>query len=163
MRTCLYPGTFDPITMGHVDVVTRAGRLFDKVVVGVADATGKQPLFSYAERIALTKEAIGGLPFVEVLGFSQLTVTFARQVGACAVLRGVRAVSDFDYELQLASMNRHLDEELETVFFVPTERYAYLSSTLVRQVTALGGDVSALVPPNVARALSCRMQADRRA
>lgn len=144
--------------MGHVDVITRAGRLFDKVVVGVADATGKQPLFSYDERIRLAKEAIAELSFVEVLGFSQLTVTFARQVGACAVLRGVRAVSDFDYELQLASMNRHLAEELETVFFVPTERYAYLSSTLVRQVSALGGDVGALVPPNVARALASRLK-----
>jgi pantetheine-phosphate adenylyltransferase len=149
----LYPGTFDPITNGHIDLVQRAARLFDRVVLGVADSPGKKPLFNLERRVAMAAEALGQVPNVTVRGFDTLLVHFAREVGGTVLLRGLRAVSDFDYEFQLAGMNRRLAPEVETLFLTPAEQYAFISSSLVREVSKLGGDVSAFVPPLVRQAL----------
>ncbi len=154
----LYPGTFDPITNGHTDLVQRAARLFDTVVVAVAAVSGKQPVFSLEERVALAKEALAEVSNVEVCGFDSLLVEFMRERGASVILRGLRAVSDFEYEFQLASMNRHLDPDVETVFLTPAEQYSFISSSLVREIASLGGDVSAFVHPAVAAALNNRMR-----
>jgi len=156
--TALYPGTFDPITHGHTDLVQRAARLFDTVVVAVAAVSGKQPVFSLEERVALAKEALAGVSNVEVCGFDSLLVEFMRERGASVILRGLRAVSDFEYEFQLASMNRHLDPDVETVFLTPAEQYSFISSSLVREIASLGGDISAFVHPAVAAALNKRMR-----
>lgn len=154
----VYPGTFDPITHGHTDLVQRASRLFERVIVAVAGSTSKQTVFSLADRVAMAEQALAGFKGVEVIGFNTLLVDFAREQKANVILRGLRAVSDFEYEFQLANMNRHLAPEVETLFLTPAERYAYVSSSLVREVAALGGDVSAFVHVHVAAALNDRMR-----
>ena len=153
MNRVLYPGTFDPITKGHGDLVERAARLFDSVVIAVAASPKKNPLFSLEQRVALAREVTKHLPNVEVIGFSTLLASFAKEQGANVLLRGLRAVSDFEYEFQLASMNRHLIPDVETLFLTPAEQYGFISSTLVREISRLGGDVSGFVPAAVDRAL----------
>lgn len=153
----VYPGTFDPITRGHSDLVERAARLFEQVIVAVAASPAKTPCFSLEERISLAREALAGYPNVEVRGFDILLADFARDCGARVLLRGLRAVSDFEYEFQLANMNRHLVPEVETLFLTPAEQYAYISASLVREVAALGGNVSPFVHPHVAAALARRL------
>ena len=155
-KTALYPGTFDPLTNGHVDLVQRAARCFSRVLVAVAGSGSKSPCFTLEQRIALAREALAETPNVEVLGFSGLLVTFAREREASVILRGLRAVSDFEYEFQLASMNRKLAPDVETMFLTPDEGYTFISSSLVREIASLGGDVSTFVPPAVQAALSAR-------
>ena len=157
-RIAVYPGTFDPITNGHVDIVDRAARLFDRLVVGVAASPGKGPALPLPLRVELAQGALAAFPNVEVRGFDGLLAHFVRDLGAGVLLRGLRAVSDFEYEFQLASMNRHLIPDIETLFLTPAEQYGFISSSLVREISRLGGDVSAFVPPAVAEAL----QAERR-
>lgn len=159
----VYPGTFDPITNGHTDLVRRAARMFDKVVIGVAANPGKAPFFSLEERVALARKALADVSNVEVCGFGSLLVEFARSQDAKAILRGLRAVSDFEFEFQLAAMNRSLDPYLESLFLTPAEEYAFVSSSLVREVAALGGDVSAFVDPAVAAALRARVRENENA
>lgn len=156
--TAIYPGTFDPITNGHVDLVHRAARLFDKVIVAVAQSAEKVPVMPLEERIRLSADALTDVKNAEVCGFNVLLVDYMRERGATVIVRGLRAVSDFEYEFQLASMNRHLSADLETVFLTPAEQYSYISSSLVRQIARLGGDVSPFVPANVAAALRDRMR-----
>ena len=158
-RIAVYPGTFDPITNGHVDLVMRASPLFERLVVGVASSTGKSPALPLDLRVELAREALAGLANVEVRGFDRLLAEFVREVGAGIVLRGLRAVTDFEYEFQLASMNRHLIPEAETLFLTPAEQHSFISSTLVREIARLGGDVSGFVPPAVAKALTARWKA----
>ena len=153
MRICIYPGTFDPVTNGHLDVVTRAARLFDTVVMAVADNPGKGPLFSVAERIQLIAENVGAIGNVEVDHFSGLLVEFARRRGAIAIIRGLRALSDFEFEFQMALMNRHLDDGIETIFVMTKDAYSFTSSHLVKQVSHFGADIAQFVPPNVVEAL----------
>ena len=152
-RIAIYPGSFDPITLGHLDVVKRAVHLFDKVVVGVASRQEKNPLFSWDERIKLAKEVTKGLDRVVVQGFDCLLVDFVQQQRAQAIIRGMRAVMDFDYEFQMALTNRKLAPAVETIFFVPSERYFYLSSSLVRELAAKGGELACFVTEPVVRAL----------
>lgn len=154
----VYPGTFDPITNGHTDLVERASRLFGRLVVAVADSPHKQPAFSLAERIEFAETALEGLENVEVTGFDTLLADFVRRMGGHVILRGLRAVSDFEYEFQLASMNRHLISEAETLFLTPSEQYSFISSSLVREIARLGGDVSSFVSPKVAKALAERLR-----
>jgi pantetheine-phosphate adenylyltransferase len=154
----IYPGTFDPITNGHVDLVQRAAQLFDKVIVGVAENAGKTPVMPLQERIQLANDALVGVANAEVCGFNILLIEFVKQQGASVIIRGLRAVSDFEYEFQLASMNRHLDASVETVFLTPAEQYSYISSSLVREIARLGGDITPFVPANVAAALVHRMR-----
>ena len=149
----LYPGTFDPITLGHVHVVERASVLFDSVVVSVAESPNKQPLFDLQTRVRLAEDALKHLDNIVVTGFSGLLAKFAKQHNAKVLLRGLRAVADFEYELQLANMNRALEPELDSLFLTPVERFSYISSTLVREVARLGGDINQFVTPNVAQAL----------
>jgi len=149
----MYPGTFDPITLGHEDLVRRACRLFDRVVVAIAANPGKEPMFSLDERVALATEALAKIDNVEVTGYEGLTVDFARQNDLAVIVRGLRAISDFEYEFQLANMNRHLTDEVETAFLTPTEKYTYISSSLVREIASMGGDISEFVPPNVRKLL----------
>ena len=153
MQTAVYPGTFDPITNGHSDLIQRAARLFERVIVAVAASSGKQPAFPLDQRVALAGDVLAGLPNVEVCSFDILLVDFMRQREAGVILRGLRAVSDFEYEFQLASMNRQLAPGVETLFLTPAEQYAFVSSSLVREIARLGGDVSAFVHPNVMAAL----------
>jgi pantetheine-phosphate adenylyltransferase len=153
MITAVYPGTFDPITNGHLDLIERASMLFDKVVVAIATSPGKGPALGLETRIALTREVVAGLDNVEVVGFSGLMTEFMKQQNARVLLRGLRAVSDFEYELQLANMNRAQMPELETVFLTPEVENSYISSTLVREIARLGGDVSKHVHPRVAETL----------
>ena len=152
-RTAVYPGTFDPITNGHVDLVNRAAPLFERLVLGVAESPSKGPAMPLEQRVSLAREATAHHPNVEVRGFNSLLAHFVREVGAGVLLRGLRAVSDFEYEFQLASMNRHLIPEVETLFLTPAEHYGFISSSLVREIARLGGDVSGFVPPAVASAL----------
>ena len=156
MATAVYPGTFDPITNGHSDIVTRAAILFDEVIVAVAANPGKGPMFSIDERVALASEALAELKNVKVCPFDNLLVDFASQHDAKVILRGLRAVSDFEYEFQLAGINRRLAPDVETLFLRPAEQYAYISSSLVREVTGLGGDVSEFIHPVVQAALKRR-------
>jgi pantetheine-phosphate adenylyltransferase len=151
--SAMYPGTFDPITHGHLDLVRRACRIFDRVVIAIAANPSKAPLFSLQERVALAREVVAALPNVEVSGYMGLTVDFAREQGLNVIMRGLRAVSDFEFEFQLATMSRHLDGEVETVFLTPTEQYNFVSSTLIREIASLGGNVSEFVHPAVAEAL----------
>ncbi|MFC7301230.1 pantetheine-phosphate adenylyltransferase [Cognatiluteimonas weifangensis] len=157
-RIAVYPGTFDPITNGHVDLVDRASPLFERLVVGVAESHGKGPALSLALRVELARNALAAYANVEVRGFNSLLAHFVRDVGAGVLLRGLRAVSDFEYEFQLASMNRHLIPDVETLFLTPAEEYGFISSSLVREISRLGGDVSAFVPPAVAQALQAEWQ-----
>jgi len=152
-RVAVYPGTFDPITNGHIDLVCRAAPLFDRVIVGIAESAGKGPCFTLDERIALARKALAGVTNIEVRGFSSLLATFVQEIGAGVILRGLRAVSDFEYEFQLASMNRHLIPNAETLFLTPAEQYSFISSSLVREIARLGGDVSGFVHPAVQQAL----------
>lgn len=152
-RIAVYPGTFDPITNGHVDLVARAAPLFERIIVGVAESPSKGPGFSLDERIGLARAALAGVGNVEVRGFSTLLAEFVKAVGGGVLLRGLRAVSDFEYEFQLASMNRHLIPEVETLFLTPAEQYSFISSSLVREIARLGGDVSSFVHPAVQAAL----------
>lgn len=152
-RHCIYPGTFDPVTFGHLDVLERAARLFDRVTVAIADNPGKGPLFSSRQRLDLVRAVVAPFPNVEVTVFDGLLVEFARVQGAIAVIRGIRALSDFEFEFNMALMNRHLEPRLETIFVMPHETYSYTSSHLVKQVAKLGGDVSHFVPPVVSEAL----------
>ena len=156
MRSVVYPGTFDPITNGHSDLIQRAARLFDRVVVAVAADTHKAPTFSIADRVAMVREVVGTMPGVEVVAFSGLLVSYARELGVGVIMRGLRAVSDFEFEFQLAGMNRRMDPDIETLFLTPAEQYAYISSSLVREISRLKGDVSTFVPPNVQAALRAR-------
>ena len=152
-RIAVYPGTFDPITYGHMDVIERGTRLFDKVIVLVARNSTKTPLFSGAERIAMIKEVFKKSPRVEVDVFDGLLVEYVVRKGATAIIRGLRAMSDFEFEFQMALTNRKLDSTIDTVFLVPDERYTYLNSTIVREIARLGGDVSVFVPPSVRKHL----------
>ena len=158
MKAAVYPGTFDPITAGHEDLTRRAARLFDQVIIAVADSKSKKPLFTLEERVAIARETFKDLNNVEVMGFSGLLMNFVQQHGARVVVRGVRAVSDFDYEFQLAGMNRQLYPDVETVFMTPGEQYAYVSATLVREISILGGDVSKFVSPYVAAQLNVKIK-----
>jgi pantetheine-phosphate adenylyltransferase len=153
MTTAVYPGTFDPLTRGHEDLVRRAATLFDTVVLAIADSTAKRPFFALDERIAMAREVLSGMKNVEVVGFSGLLTDFVRKQRARVVLRGLRAVSDFEYEFQLAGMNRHLYPEMETIFLTPSEQHMFISATLVREIATLGGDVSEFVHPKVAKRL----------
>ena len=155
-RIAVYPGTFDPITNGHVDLVGRAAPLFDRIVVGIAESPGKHPAFSTEERVQLARIALAGYPNVDVRGFDSLLAHFVRDLGAGVLLRGLRAVSDFEYEFQLASMNRHLIPDVETLFLTPSEQYSFISSSLVREIGRLGGDVTGFVHPAVQAALHSR-------
>jgi len=155
----MYPGTFDPVTHGHEDLVRRAAKLFDRVVIAIAASPRKTPLFSLEERVALANEVLQGLPGISVTGYQGLTVDFARENGLQVILRGLRVVSDFEYEFQLATMNRQLTEQVETVFLTPTQHYTFISSSLVREIAELGGDVSSFVSPNVAAALRAKFGA----
>lgn len=152
-KTVIYPGTFDPITKGHQDLVERASTLFSQVIVAIAKNSAKSPVLPYKERIALATAVLQPLSNVAVCGFEKLLVDFACEKGASVILRGLRAVSDFEYEFQLASMNRNIAPELETIFLTPAEQYSYISSSLVREVALLGGDVSQFVEPVVMDAL----------
>lgn len=154
--TALCPGTFDPVTNGHVDIVQRAATLFDRVVVAVVENPAKEPLFSVAERVEMLREALSGLSNVEVESFSGLLVDHARSRGVGVIVKGLRAVSDFDYELQMAQMNRHLGE-IETCFVPTSPRWSYLSSSLVKEIAGYGGDVSGLVPDHVLGRLKERL------
>ena len=153
MRCAIYPGSFDPVTNGHLDVVERARKLFDEVIVAVAHNDEKQPLFSLKERLDLLQESVGKISNVRIAQFEGLLVEFARVEKAGAVIRGLRAVSDFEFEFQMALMNRKLNADVETIFLMPTEDYTYLSSHIVKEIARLGGDVSAFVPLGVAEAL----------
>ncbi len=158
MTIAIYPGTFDPITNGHTDLVHRAVRIFDRVIVAIAANPGKGPVFTLEERTTLARKALSGLSNVEVCGFDTLLVDFVQARGAHVILRGLRAVSDFEHEIQLASINRRLAAEVETLFLTPAEQYTYISSGLVREIASLGGDVSGFVHPEVEHALRNKMQ-----
>lgn len=162
MSGAMYPGTFDPITNGHQDLVRRAANIFERVVVAVAANPGKAPLFTLDERVELAREVLYGIPNVEITGYAGLTVEYARQHGLRVVVRGLRAVSDFEFEFQLATMSRHLSDQVDYVFLTPTEQFNFISSTLVREIASLGGDVRQFVHPAVEAALQ-RAWAKRRA
>ena len=153
MHHCIYPGTFDPITYGHLDVLGRAAKLFDRVTVGVADNPGKGPLFTAARRLEMLKPNLAKFPNVTVTTFGGLLVDFCIAQKADAIIRGLRALSDFEFEFNMALMNRHLKPQVETIFVMPNEQFSYTSSSLVKQVAKYGGDVGHFVPPNVAAAL----------
>ena len=156
MRIAIYPGSFDPFTNGHLDIVERASRLFDRVVVAVASSEAKHPLFSISERVALVKETVRGLKNVEADSFDCLLVDYVSKQSAQAVVRGLRAVSDFEFEFQLALMNRSLNDSFETIFMMPKDTYTFLSSRIVKEIAHLGGDVSAFVPAHVRTALAAK-------
>jgi pantetheine-phosphate adenylyltransferase len=155
-RIAVYPGTFDPITNGHSDLVARAAPLFDRLIVAVAKSSGKAPRFEIGERVELARAALADIPNVEIRGFDTLLARFVAECGAGVILRGLRAVSDFEYEFQLASMNRHLIPQAETLFLTPAEEWGFISSSLVREIASLGGDVSDFVHPAVQKALRQR-------
>ena len=157
MIKVVYPGTFDPLTRGHEDLVRRAARVFDRVVVGVADSEAKRPLFPASERVAMAREVLAPFANVEVQGFSGLLMDFVRSQGAKIILRGLRAVSDFEYEFQMAGMNRHLYPDVETLFLTPSEQFTFVSATIVREIAKFGGDVSHFVPPVVADRIRARV------
>lgn len=157
MRTAIYPGSFDPFTNGHLDVVQRASRLFDRVIVAVAMNAGKSPLFTLDERRAMVEQSIGQISNVEADAFDGLLVDYVHRCSAQAVLRGLRAISDFEFEFQMALMNRKLNEEFETIFMMPKDTYTFLSSRIVKEIARLGGNVSPFVPPHVQAALAARL------
>jgi len=157
-RIAVYPGTFDPITNGHTDLVARAARVFPKVIVAIAESPHKKPLFGLEERISLSRNQLAHLANVEVVGFSNLLVEFVQQIGATIIIRGLRAVSDFEYEFQLASMNRHLAPKVETLFLTPDEDFSFISSSLVKEIARLDGDVSEFVAREVQQAMQKRFK-----
>ncbi len=158
MRTVIYPGSFDPLTNGHLDVIQRAARLFDKVIVAVARNEAKHPLFTLEERVQLVKRAVRNLPRVKADSFEGLLVDYAEKQSAQAVIRGLRAVSDFEFEFQLALMNRKLNERIETIFMMPKDAYTFLSSRMVKEIASLGGDVTEFVPAAVRAALKAKLR-----
>jgi pantetheine-phosphate adenylyltransferase len=153
MKTCIYPGTFDPVTFGHLDVITRAARLFDKVVVAIAENQEKKPLFTAEERVKLVEENLSEFPHVSAVSFDGLLVDFAHSQGAHAIIRGLRALTDFEIEFQMALMNRHLNNDIETIFVMTKDAYSYTSSHLIKQVNRYGANISQFVPKNVFEAL----------
>jgi pantetheine-phosphate adenylyltransferase len=155
-RLAICPGTFDPITNGHLDIVKRSLGMFDRVIIAVAENPKKEPLFDIKRRLELVEEAVRGLQRVEVESFDGLLVNYVKKKGGVAIVRGLRAISDFEYELQMALMNRRLDTELETVFMMPSEEYSFLTSTVIKEVASFGGDISGLVPDCVEEALKER-------
>ena len=157
MRTAVYPGSFDPLTNGHLDIIRRGTRLFDRIIVAVLENEGKSPLFSVAERMELITRCIDSMPTVEVRSFTGLLVDFMDRMNANVVVRGIRAVSDYEYELQMALMNRELNARVETIFMLPAVEFTYVSSRLVKEVFRLGGDVTRLVPPPVLESLRARL------
>jgi pantetheine-phosphate adenylyltransferase len=161
MTKAVYPGTFDPLTRGHEDLVRRASTLFDALIVGVADSKAKRTFFTLQERVEMARESLGGLKNVQVVGFSGLLIEFIRQHGARVVLRGLRAVSDFEYEFQLAGMNRSLYPDFETIFLTPSEQHMFISATLVREIALLGGDVSKFVDPRVEARLKQKVSSQK--
>jgi pantetheine-phosphate adenylyltransferase len=161
MIKAVYPGTFDPLTRGHEDLVRRASTLFGAVILAIADSKAKRPFFSLEDRIAMAREVLGDVKNVQVLGFSGLLTDFVRKQDARVVLRGLRAVSDFEYEFQLAGMNRNLYPEMETVFLTPSEQHMFISATLVREIAALGGDVSKFVHPLIEKKLKAKVSAGK--
>ena len=158
MLKAVYPGTFDPMTRGHEDLVRRASKLFDQVVVGVADSRSKRPFFSMDERVSIANEVLGHYPNVTVCGFTGLLKDFVRSHDAKVIIRGLRAVSDFEYEFQMAGMNRYLMPDVETIFLTPSDQYQFISGTIVREIAQLGGDVSKFVFPSVEQWLQKRLQ-----
>ncbi|MBM6607783.1 pantetheine-phosphate adenylyltransferase [Enterobacteriaceae bacterium RIT814] len=158
LKRAIYPGTFDPITNGHIDIVTRAASMFDQVVLAIAASPSKKPLFDLDERVALAESATAHLPNVDVVGFSDLMANFARTQQANILIRGLRAVADFEYEMQLAHMNRHLMPELESVFLMPSKEWSFISSSLVKEVARHAGDVTHFLPENVHQALLARLK-----
>lgn len=154
MRHCIYPGTFDPITYGHLDVLSRASKLFDQVTVAIAENAGKSPLFTAEERLAMVRPNVAQFPNVSVTSFGGLLVDFAVAQNATAIIRGLRALSDFEFEFNMALMNRHLDPRIETIFVMPNEQFSYTSSSLVKQVAKYGGNINHFVPANVGSALT---------
>jgi pantetheine-phosphate adenylyltransferase len=162
MRTVIYPGSFDPLTNGHLDVVQRAAKLFDRVVVAVAKNDGKNPLFTLEERVGLVKQAVKHLPNVEADSFDRLLVDYVVAKQAQAIVRGLRAVSDFEFEFQLALMNRKLNENIETIFMMPKDTYTFLSSRIVKEIARLGGDVSGFVPVHVQSALTQKFSSGKK-
>ena len=158
MKTAIYPGTFDPITFGHIDVIARASEIFDKVIVTVARNSQKTPLLTMEERVGLIKSVVKKYPNVSVDSFNGLLVEYARKKGATAIVRGLRAVSDFEFEFQMALTNRKLDRKITTVFLMPHEEFTYLNSTIVREIAILGGDISPFVPPVVRKALQLKVR-----
>ena len=157
MTTAVYPGSFDPVTNGHLDVISRGAELFDKVIVGVLHNSTKSPLFSVEERVRILNEATKDLPNVEIVAFSGLSVDFARQCKAKVIIRGLRAITDFEYEIQMSQTNHKLEPEVETMFLTTNLKYSYLSSTIVREVAAFGGDISQFVPETVAKSIKEKM------
>lgn len=157
MRTVIYPGSFDPLTNGHLDVIQRASKLFDRVIVAVAQNESKNPLLSLSERLELVAHCVRHLPNVEADSFDGLLVNYVEQRSAQAIIRGLRAVSDFEFEFQLALMNRKLNEHIETIFMMPKDTYVFLSSRIVKEIARLGGDVSAFVPAKVGEVLTARL------
>lgn len=162
MKTAIYPGTFDPITFGHIDVIERAREVFDKVIVTIALNTAKQPLFTDKERVAMVKEVVKKYKNVEVDSFTGLLIHYAKRKKATAIVRGLRALSDFEYEFQMALTNRKLEEKITTVFVMPHERYTYLNSTIVREIARFGGDLTQFVPPSVRKRLLEKMKHSKR-
>ncbi|HZV53863.1 MAG TPA: pantetheine-phosphate adenylyltransferase [Rhodocyclaceae bacterium] len=160
-RVAVYPGTFDPLTRGHEDLVRRACKLFDRLVVGIAESRTKKPFFTLDERVAMAREALSVFPNAEVHGFDGLLMNFIRQQGATVIIRGLRAVSDFEYEFQMAGMNRNLYPDVETVFLTPGEQYMFISATMVREIAVLGGDVSKFVQPLVGARLAEKISSSR--
>lgn len=161
MTKAIYPGTFDPLTRGHEDLVRRAAALFGEIVLAVADSRAKRTYFTLEERVEMAREVLGGLKNVKVVGFSGLLIDFVRQHGGRVVLRGLRAVSDFEYEFQLAGMNRSLYPEFETLFLTPSEQHMFISATLVREIALLGGDVSKFVDPRVQARLRAKVTTEK--
>lgn len=157
MRRAIYPGSFDPLTNGHLDLIQRATKLFDEVIVAIADNEQKKPLFTLKERLDLVKQAVNGMAQVQVDSFDGLLVDYVEQCGGQAVIRGLRAVSDFEFEFQLALMNRKLNERVETIFMMPKETYTFLSSRITKEIARLGGDVRAFVPAHVEAALKRKL------
>ncbi len=153
MKIAVYPGSFDPITNGHIDIVKRASKMFDRIIVAIAEREPKKPIFTLEKRVSLAKKSLANLKNVEVIGFNNLLIDFVRQKKANTIIRGIRAVVDFDYEFQMVVTNRKLAPEIETIFFMPSAKYFYLSASLVKEIAALGGRISCFVPKPVAQAL----------
>jgi pantetheine-phosphate adenylyltransferase len=155
-RIAIYPGTFDPITRGHEDLVRRAAGLFDRLILAIAESPSKQPRFSLAERVAMAREVLADVPNVEIVGFNNLLMDFVHEQGAKVIVRGLRAISDFEYEFQMAGMNRSVYPEVETVFLTPGEQYMFISATMVREIARLGGDINKFVQPCVEKRLRAK-------